>query len=78
VLAEVERAWIAERTHAGPHRTRAQGERLGRPRVITDAGKLRQLLANGVSHRAAARALKVSEGTVRRAVLQNVALLRSP
>jgi len=34
--------------------------------VITDAGKLRQLLANGMSHRAAARTLKVSEGTVRR------------
>jgi hypothetical protein len=46
--------------------------------VITDAGKLRQLLANGVSHRAAARTLKVSEGTVRRTVLQDVVLLRSP
>jgi DNA invertase Pin-like site-specific DNA recombinase len=78
VLAEVERAWIVERTHAGLRRARAQGKRLGRPRVITDAGKLRQLLANGVSHRAAARTLKVSEGTVRRAVQQNVGLLRSP
>jgi DNA invertase Pin-like site-specific DNA recombinase len=78
VLAEFERAWIVERTHAGLRRARAQGKRLGRPRVITDAGKLRQLLANGVSHRAAARTLKVSEGTVRRAVQQDVALLRSP
>jgi len=78
VLAEVERAWIVERTHAGLRRARAQGKRLGRPRVITDAGKLRQLLANGISHRAAARTLKVSEGTVRRAVQQDVALLRSP
>ena len=68
VLAEVERAWIVERTHAGLRRARAQGKRLGRPRVITDAGKLRQLLADGVSHRAAARVLKVSEGTVRRVV----------
>ena len=78
VLAEVERAWIVERTHAGLRRARAQGKRLGRPRVITDAGKLRQMLANGVSHRAAARTLKVSEGTIRRAVQQDVALLRSP
>jgi len=77
-LAEVERAWIVERTHAGLRRSRAQGKRLGRPRVITDAGKLRQMLANGVSHRAAARTLKVSEGTVRRAVQQDVTLLRSP
>ena len=68
VLAEVERAWIVERTHAGLRRARAKGKRLGRPRVITDAGKLRQLLANGASHRAAARTFKVSEGTVRRAV----------
>jgi hypothetical protein len=45
--------------------------------VITDAGQLRQMLANGVSHRAAARTLKVSEGTVRRAVQHDVALLRS-
>jgi DNA invertase Pin-like site-specific DNA recombinase len=74
VLAEVERAWIVERTHAGLRRARAQGKRLGRPRVITDAGKLRQLLATGVSHRAAARTLKVSEGTVRRAVRHDPAL----
>jgi hypothetical protein len=38
----------------------------GGPRVIGDPVKLRQLLANGASHRAAARVLGVSEGTVRR------------
>jgi DNA invertase Pin-like site-specific DNA recombinase len=74
VLAEVERAWIVERTHAGLRRARAQGKRLGRPRVITDAGKLRQLLAKGASHRAAARAFKVSEGTIRRAVQDDSAV----
>jgi DNA invertase Pin-like site-specific DNA recombinase len=77
VLAEVERAWIIERTHAGLRRARAQGKRLGRPRVITDAGKLRQLLANGSSHRAAARAFRVSEGTIRRAV-QDDSAVRPP
>jgi len=41
---------------------------------ITDTGKLRKLLANGVSHRAAAHALKVPERTIRRAVRQDVAL----
>jgi len=46
--------------------------------TTADAGRLWRLLANGVSHRAAARTLKVSEGTIRRAVLQDVALLRSP
>lgn len=77
VLAEVERAWTIERTHAGLRRARAQGKRLRRPRVITDTGKLRQLLATGVSHRAAARVLKVSEGSVRRAAQHAVTPKRS-
>ena len=78
VLAEVERAWIVERTHAGLRRARAQGKRLGRPRVITDAVRLRQLLATGVSLRAAAQILRVSEGTVRRDVRQDAALRLAP
>jgi DNA invertase Pin-like site-specific DNA recombinase len=57
-------------------RARAQGKRLGRPRVITDAGKLRQLLATGVSCRAAARSLGVSQGTVRRAYSSRAARSR--
>ena len=66
VLAEVERAWIVERTHAGLRRARAQGKRLGRPRVIMDVTRLRQLRASGASHRTVAKALNVSEGTIRR------------
>lgn len=68
VLAEVERAWIVERTHAGLRRARAQGKRLGRPPTITDMPRLRRLLAGGTSYREAARALDVSEGAVRLAV----------
>ena len=68
VLAEVECAWIVERTHAGLRRARAQGKRLGRPPAIRDLSRPRALLADGASYRAAARALSVSEGTVRRAV----------
>lgn len=71
VLAEVERAWIVERTHAGLRRARAQGKQLGRRRVITDLSELRQLLVSGSSYRAAARRLGVSEGAVRRAVREN-------
>jgi hypothetical protein len=54
VLAEVERAWIVERTHAGLRRAQAQGKRLGRPAVITDSARLRAVLASGASYRAAA------------------------
>jgi DNA invertase Pin-like site-specific DNA recombinase len=77
VLAEVERAWIVERTHAGLRRARAQGKRLGRPRAIIDARRLRQLLAAGTSYRAVAHALKVSEGTVRRAAQDDSAFRQS-
>jgi DNA invertase Pin-like site-specific DNA recombinase len=78
VLAEVERAWIIERTHAGLRRARALGKRLGRPRVITDPLRLRQLLGSGASCRTAARALNVSEGTIRRAVQHDSAVRQSP
>jgi DNA invertase Pin-like site-specific DNA recombinase len=77
VLAEVERAWIVERTHAGLRRARAQGKRLGRPRAIVDRSKLARLLADGASHRATARALGVSDATVRRAA-REYALLPPP
>lgn len=78
VLAEVERAWMVERTHAGLRRARAQGKRLGRPPAILDTLRLRHLLAGGASYRAVARALKVSEATVRRALATDPTLRRSP
>jgi len=74
VLAEVERAWIVERTHAGLRRARAQGKRLGRPQAVSDPARLRRLLANGTSYRAAARLLGISEGTVRLAVRRDSTL----
>jgi DNA-directed RNA polymerase specialized sigma24 family protein len=77
VLDEVERAWIVERTHAGLRRARAQGKRLGRPRTVTDTHRLRRMLADGASYREAARTLKVSEGTVRRAVRDDPAFRHS-
>lgn len=78
VLAEVERAWIVERTHAGLRRARARGKRLGRPMAITDPMRLRHLLAQGTSYRAAAQALGVSEASVRRAVRQDPTLRLAP
>jgi DNA invertase Pin-like site-specific DNA recombinase len=74
VLAEVERAWIIERTHAGLRRARAQGRRLGRPPAVSDLPRLRRLLASGTSYRAAARLLGVSEGTIRLAVRRDPSL----
>jgi DNA invertase Pin-like site-specific DNA recombinase len=68
VLAEVERAWIVERTHAGLRRARAQGKKLGRPSAPIDPARLRLLLREGKSYRAAARLIGVSEGAIRLAV----------
>jgi DNA invertase Pin-like site-specific DNA recombinase len=48
VFAEFERAMIVERVHAGLKRARAQGKRLGRPRVAADVERrIRELLAKG-------------------------------
>ena len=74
VLAEVERAWIVERTHAGLRRARAQGKRLGRPSAVQDPTRLRRLLAAGNSYRAAARLLGISEGAIRLAVRRDPSL----
>ena len=75
VLAEVERAWIVERTHAGLRRARAQGKRLGRPSAAPiDPAYLRSLLHEGTSYRAAARLIGVSEGAIRLAVQRDPTL----
>lgn len=74
VLAEVEKSWIIERTHAGLRRARAQGKRFGRPRAITDLPRLRRLLSGGATYRTAGALLGVSEGTVRLAVRRDPSL----
>ena len=75
VLAEVERAWVIERTHAGLRRARAQRKRLGRPSAAPlDPARLRSLPHEGTSYRAAARLIGVSEGAIRLAVRRDPTL----
>jgi DNA invertase Pin-like site-specific DNA recombinase len=67
VFAEFERAMIRERVNAGLKRARAQGKRLGRPRVsanVEDA--VRASLATGTGILKTARVLGVGTGTVQR------------
>ena len=64
VFAEFERAIIVERVKAGLARARADGKRLGRPRL--DAAAIRAELAQGVSLRQTARRLGCSLSTVKR------------
>jgi DNA invertase Pin-like site-specific DNA recombinase len=67
VFAEFERAMIVERVRAGLRRARAQGKRLGRPRVGEKVeAAIRRELAKGRGIHAVARAVGVGAGTVQR------------
>jgi len=67
-LAQQERIQRAERTKAGLARVRAAGKALGRPAVLNGEHKsqVSRLRAQGLSGRAIARELGISEGSVRR------------
>ena len=68
-IAEFERDLIRDRVIAGLRRAKAQGRRLGRPRLHqVDAAEARRLMAQGLSLRAAGRALGVHPMVVRRAL----------
>lgn len=66
--AELERSLIIERVHEGLDRARSEGKRLGRPVKYPPvvAGQIRELRADGMSHRAIAAELEIPLTTVRR------------
>ena len=63
-IAEFERARIAERVRAGLIRARAQGRKLGRPRLVLPKDRLQHV--EGLSTRKAARILGVPRSTAQR------------
>jgi DNA invertase Pin-like site-specific DNA recombinase len=65
-LAKQERLRLSERTKAGLAQARVRGRILGRPRLNIKAGEIARLRATGLSLRAIARELRISEGSVRR------------
>jgi DNA invertase Pin-like site-specific DNA recombinase len=68
-IAEFERDLIRDRVIAGLRRAKAQGRRLGRPQLHqVDVAEARRLMAQGLSLRAAGRALGVHPMVVRRAL----------
>ena len=74
-IAEFERDTIIERVNAGLSRAKANGVKLGRPRVGFDVGKALQLKRDGSSWTGMAKELKVSSATLRRiipALLKNI------
>lgn len=67
-LAKQERIKRSERTRAGLARVKAAGKALGRPRLSIKASEIARLRNTGLSGRAIARELGISEGSVRRLV----------
>jgi DNA invertase Pin-like site-specific DNA recombinase len=67
-IAEFERDTIIERVKCGLERAKAQGVRLGRPRVGFDYNRALQLKKEGFSWSQIAKDLKVSSATIRRMV----------
>ena len=63
-ISQFERDRIAERVKAGLQRVRAQGRRLGRPRVAVPLGRVLSVSALGLAE--AADALGVSRSTLKR------------
>ncbi|MDA2937129.1 recombinase family protein [Acidobacteria bacterium AH-259-A15] len=66
-VAQLERDIIAERVKSGLRRAKENGKRLGRPRVIVDAGRIASLRAQGRSWAEISEELGVGKGTAQRA-----------
>ena len=67
-IAEFERELIRERTKAGVARARAEGAKLGRPRVAFDVQKAVELRNTGLGFKQVARALGIPRTTLFRAI----------
>jgi DNA invertase Pin-like site-specific DNA recombinase len=63
-VAELERNIIRERVTMGLYRARKQGKQLGRPKVVVDREKVRELYQAGSSVRAIAAQLGLTKSTV--------------
>jgi DNA invertase Pin-like site-specific DNA recombinase len=67
VFAEFERAMIVERVKAALKRAKAEGIKLGRPKVSAEVeGKIKEQLALGLGIRKVARMIPCGTGTVQR------------
>jgi len=66
-VAELERSLIAERVRAGLRHARANGKRIGRPRVYANSDKIANLRQSGQSWAEVCKTLNLSKGTAQRA-----------
>ena len=73
-VAELERSLIAERVRAGLRNAKANGTRLGRPRISLDASRVARLRAEGRTVREIAVTLGVSRSLVHKTLANRGAL----
>ena len=71
VFAEFEKNLIVERVNAGLDRAKKQGEQLGRPKVIVDRERVKELHQAGKSIRTIAAEMNLNRGTVHNIVNAN-------
>src|SRR3989454_5716307 len=69
-IAQLERSLIVERVRAGLRRARAEGKRLGRPRLKIDERHLERIVERGLPVRAAAKELGISPSSFLRLARQ--------
>jgi DNA invertase Pin-like site-specific DNA recombinase len=72
-IAQLERSLIAERVRAGLRRAKAEGKRLGRPRVQVDQTRLTSVMRRGLSVRESARLLGISSSSYARLLRAHLA-----
>lgn len=77
-LAELERKRIRARVMAGLEKAKADGKKLGRPRVVVDRKNVWDLRNHGKSIREIEAALKISHGTVQRILASRPATICTP
>jgi DNA invertase Pin-like site-specific DNA recombinase len=65
-VAELERSLIVERVKAGLRNAKAQGKKLGRPRIVVDARRIATLRAQGLGWKRIASELEIGVGTLYR------------
>jgi DNA invertase Pin-like site-specific DNA recombinase len=66
-IAEFERELIRDRVRSGIAHARAEGKRLGRPRVIVDAANVAAMRSQGQSWNEISATLRIGRGTAQRA-----------
>lgn len=66
VIAKQERVRLSERTKAGLAIARSKGRQIGRPRLNIQTSEITRLRSSGLSLRAVARELGISDASVRR------------